>query len=198
MKKLLLVLLLGLGFSALKLEYSNFSDGNVYMNRSGINYFELYDKDKLAFSYSETNTGAKSKKDINVNLDINYQDMFSPFALVSYTSNNYNCLDKTRAGVGIAYTPFSNVNKFPYRHKISYAVIAENSDIISSLRYKTNGYFNKFGWDITAFILSYTWNIDTKLTYKVDKNVSFLYILYIEDYKGMFNSSSFGVEVNFG
>jgi hypothetical protein len=165
------------------------------MNRSGISYFEIYNQDKLAIMFADTNSGTKAKRDINLNYDMYYQEEFSPFALISYTDNNHNNLNKTRAGVGIAYLPFMSVNNFPYRHKFSYAVIAENGDYISSFRYKTNGYFKKFGWDITTFILSYTWNVDASFTYKIEKNVNLLYKLYVEDYNGRFNSSSFGVEV---
>jgi outer membrane receptor for monomeric catechols len=197
MKNILILLLLGISFCGLKLEYSNFNDGTVFMNRSGVSYFEIINKDKLELGFVETNTGSKRKSDLSLTYDKDYQGELSPFGLVTYTENQYNGLNKTRAGLGLAYTPFKNVNVFPYRHKLSYALIGENGNLINSVRYKTNGYVNKFGWDITAFILSYTWNVDTRLSYKVDKNVSLLYILYIEDYKGTFNSSSFGVEVNF-
>lgn len=193
MRKILLILLTTVVFSYdWKINFSNFSDGTTYMKQSGIEYKNTLGYQNFIASYSDSIVGDYSKVDFLLNIDNDNQKL-SNFMFLSYNNNTRTGIERYRAGIGIAYTPYEKVLVFPYMHKVSVALVQEDKTIVS-WRYKLKGYYEKIGFESILFHLGYTWNMDSKITYNLSNNIA---ILYNDNREDGYITSSLGMEVKF-
>jgi len=197
--KLLAVLLISFtwGYN-LKIDYSSFSDGTSYFRNAGASYTFLDEDNEYSIRYSNTLMGNKNKDDFYMGADWMTTNGLSPFMFIGYSRNEINDMKSVRTGVGIAALLNDNVLHFPFRHKFSVALIEDSkvNGTVVSWRHKFKGYYNKFGWNLIAFHLGYTWNIETKLSYKLNKNINVIYKDFRESYNGFYQAGSIGVEIN--
>ena len=196
MKKLLVLLLFSLAFSYnWKLDFSAYDDGTSFMRESGVNYTFVSENYVLSSVYNETVFGADLKRDFSINYDKVVNKKVSSFIFASYANNTQTKLENARYGAGYSYLINENVLHFPYRNKISLAVVREDDKYILSFRHKFKGYIHKLGIESVLNHLGYTYNVKTKFTYKLDRNVSIFYKDFVEEYNGRYHTTSVGVEV---
>ena len=69
--------------------------------------------------------------------------------------------------------------------------------ITGSLRYKLAAFINDIGIKATLFHLGYTYNLDLRMSYKLNKNVNLTNKIYYENYEGKkYLTNSLGVEIS--
>ena len=199
MKRLLILLLFtSFIFANLRFNYSNFSDGTTFMGETGASYSLLTDSDELTAYFSKHESNKTSRIKLGLSYDFNYDKENSYFLFSGYENNPAVAHETFRVGLGTAFWPCMNRLKPPFSHKLSYALIydTEKSGLIHSFRYKFEGFYNKFGLKVTSFYLFYMYDINSKITYKINKNVSIIYKSYFVNNSGMVdNTTSLGVEV---
>jgi len=199
MKRLFLTLILSsLLFAGLKVNYSNFSDGTTFMSETGASYSLLTTQDELTAYLNKYEANTTERFKAGVSYDFNYDKEYSAFLFSGYENNPIIAHETFRVGLGYAWWPLMNRLKPPFSHKLSYAIIydTEKAGLINSFRYKFQGFYEKFGLKVTSFYLFYMLDVDAKITYKLNKNVSFIYKNYYIDKSGFIDSTtSLGIEV---
>lgn len=198
MKKVLFVLSLCLSFGYnWKLDFSAYDDGTSFMKESGISYTFVSSNYEIYSGYNETVFGTDIKRDFSINYDKEVNKKISSFIFASYANNTQTGLQNNRLGAGYSYLINDNILNFPYRNKISLAIVTDCGNKYISFRYKFKGYINKLGIESVFNHIGYTYNVKTKFSYKLDSNVSIFYKDFIEEYNGIYHTSNVGMEVKF-
>ena len=149
---------------------------------------------------SDRNTNGTHRFKLGGGYDLYHNASLSPFLFAQYEDNQTSNRESLRAGIGIAWLMTENTLKFPYRHKLSYALVKDpkHNLLVHSIRHKFKAYINKVGISATIFHLGYTHNLDLKITYKLNNNISLLEKFYFEDYKAdQYMVNSIGFQISF-
>ena len=190
MNKLFIILfVISICLADFKIDFSTFQDGTTYMSTVGSKALFKQDKTEYSFSIDRYQSPSRIVNRGQFNSDTSFTDKLSWF----YFAQDDNSI--WREGIGIAYCPLSDSFVFPYKHKFSVAEVYDaNRGVITSFRYKTQGYWNGLGFNVISFLLGYTYNIDYRFGYEVNPYLSIVYKGYYDEYTQI-NESSIGLEL---
>ena len=195
-----IALLLSISFCGFIGNFSSYSDNKSYANDIEARYLIIEPSHELSIGASEKNLMSGRIRTLNLSFDYMPNATYSPFVFVGVNDNEIIELNSIRSGVGIAWLASESLLKFPYRNKLSYALVSDSnkSGLVHSIRWKLKGYFEKIGFDSTVFYLGYGETVDVRLAYKLNNNFDLINKFYYErNEKNTYNSNSFGVEVKF-
>lgn len=184
---------------ATNINLSTFEDnGLFYQDLKGTLQYSN-DADTLALGARYRKTPLRENLDLNLNYDADYTENIGLFGFMSLNSQTL-MVGKTRVGSGIAFTPFTDTNTYPYRQKFSLAVVSEYPDRrVLSFRYKFEGIWKKVGLNLVFFHLGYGSELEVKVSYRIDDTFSLTYNLYQENVNSPEGSlvKNFGIEAKF-
>lgn len=200
MKKILLLsIICSIGYAQLTGYYSNYNDGTTLMEKANAQYAFRDNIDEYSINGAFHKSPGKTKYNMSLNADWDYQKEVSYFLFTSY-NNDSTLGDYTRLGYGLALLPddINNMNVYPYYLKVSAAIIHDSKrsypTISTRIKFKAN--VNKITTKTTIFLLGYSETFDLSIGYKLNKNLT---LKYIYDYERIGSlksySSSAGVEI---
>ena len=170
-------------FGTLVINYSNFSDNTTYIQNMGAKYSIKTGVDEYAINGRKYNTPSKVIYSFSANADWDYEASQTTFLFSQYTYNQTIGADYIRAGLGLGFIPDGcrNNKNFPYRHKLSGAIVHEtNRGTFISWRYKFEAKAEKISLKAIAFMIGHGDSLSMKIDYELSKNV---YFNYIYDYE---------------
>ena len=122
--------------------------------------------------------------------DYDFDDQVSAFMF----ANQMTGLN-SQVGIGCGYVLSESVLKFPWRNKVSLALVQDSGKgAILSFRHKFEGYVDKIGYRVTTFLLGYTYTIDYVYSVRAIDGVDFIIKGFYDD-KSKINQSALGVEI---
>ena len=180
--------------------YSGYNDSSTFMESVGFNTAVRNETDEFSMNGSRYRNPTSTKYDFAMKADWNYAGLSSPFVFLSYTKNPTLGNEYVREGAGMAFIPSKakDLNVFPYKHKVSLALIHESgrSGIVASFRYKIKGSQDKYDFKTVWNYLGYSDSLDFSLGYKLSDNVKLKYTYDYERIDSNTDSrSSTGIEV---
>lgn len=176
-------------FAGIDIGVSSFNDNSTFINSYSGKASVIVDHLEYYINASQTNTPTSEFTRLAAGLDYDIAPKTTCFTFVSNSNGTW------RAGLGAGYVLLDNTLKFPYRHKVSFALVQDpNMGKIGSWRYKFKGYWNRVGLTMTAFHLGYTYTLDYKLKIPFYNDKSWIVFKgYVDEYANV-NQNSLGLE----
>jgi hypothetical protein len=187
---LLVLLLVSFCMADIRFTGSSFSDESTYLTSYGVKALFLVNELEYSLNAERNQSPVRTNDRLWAGIDGDVSKTTSWFVFDSNDNGTW------RQGVGVGYEFNDNILTYPYKHKVSMAIVHDSSryGIIPSIRYKFQGYFSGFGLASTTFLLGYTYTEDYVISYKLNTVVSIIYKGYFDDASKV-NQSAMGVEV---
>jgi len=194
----LFVLLLSYSMAGLKINGALYGDKYDFYNKVGAAYAYLQENEvELSAFANYYRSKNKDDVDLGLNLDIAYNQTYSPFVFLAYKNSKSLKAEYGRLGVGVAWLLNQNILVPPYRNKVSFAFIVQSqSKPKLSLRYKLKGYWQKIGFKLTAFWVTNGKSVDLSLKYKLKSNIDVFWNFNYQEEKAIEDHKNLiGIEV---
>lgn len=190
MEKIILVLsLLVFSLADIKVNYASFNDSSTYIIDSGLRTSFLSEGVEYSANIDSRKTPSMTTTRYHVGGDWDYTEKLSGFWFIDGVEKG-----TTRIGYGVGNLLSDKILQYPWGNKISIALVNDSSKgTIASIRHKFVGYSHGVGVQAITFLMGYTYTIDYRIKFEINKDYSLIIKGYADD-AAKINQASVGAE----